>query len=116
MRLDVLDCDGTCEKHLIVLENGSFRIRYGDGTSKAGQYSAEDLTSLSTNLADANLDQLRLDVAHTCDSAEENFRTPVHYQFMVDGAVQQIDACGPAPGGSRLLAMAQLLVTQAALG
>ncbi|MGB3410238.1 MAG: hypothetical protein WBA45_03500 [Microthrixaceae bacterium] len=115
MRLDVLDCDSTCEKHLIVLDDGSFRIRYGNGTSKAGQFSAEDLTSLRTNLADANLDQLRRDVAHTCDAAEENFWTLVHYQFIVDGAAQQIDACGPAPGQSPLLAMAQILVSEAAL-
>lgn len=115
MRLDVIDCDSTCEKHLIVLENGSFRIRYGNGTSKAGQFSAEDLTGLRTNIADAKLDQLRRDVARSCDAADENFWTLVHYQFIVDGAVQQIDACGPAPGRSPLLAKAQILVAEAAL-
>lgn len=115
MRLDVLDCDSTCEKHLIVLDDGSFQIRYGNGTSHAGEFSADDLTGLRTNIADANFDQLRRDVANSCDAAEDNYWTLVHYQFAVDGAVQHIDACGPAPGRSPLLATAQILVTEAAL-
>ena len=114
MRLDVLECDSTCESHLVVLENGSFRIRYGDDSSNAGQFSAEDINDLRSKIADAKFDQLRHDVADSCDAAGENYWTLIHYQFIVGGAVQQVDACGPAPGRSPLLATAQILVSDAA--
>jgi hypothetical protein len=114
MRLDVLDCDGSCHKELSIKSDGAFRILYGTGEANAGVFSADDFKPTRDRIAETNFAELRKAVSQSCVDAAENYYTLEHFQFRTGHGVEAVDACGPAPGGSPLLAGVMVLGTEAA--
>ena len=112
LQLDVLACTGVCHLTMTVKADRSYHLVRGDGEDTRGVLKPGDVDPVLNAIPGTDFAQLRRDVAGSCPGSD-SFFVPEYFQFRQGAVVESVVACGADDGGSRLLASASFLSSEA---